>query len=167
MSPSSVSRRVRRRLVVPSVAGNLLLSLLLVIAAAMPARAQQNRDVEKVLFKLEDDFTTAVVNRDPKALARLVAPKWVYSDESGVMRRDDGIKAFTSGSDSVTSASNADMRAFVYPNAAVVIGILQMKGRGPGGPFFRRYRYTDTWVMLDGRWQCVASQDYLMPEKKR
>ncbi|MEO8334891.1 MAG: nuclear transport factor 2 family protein [bacterium] len=148
--------------------GTLLwLSLAFVIAGVAPAHAQQNRDVEKVLFKLEDDFTAAVVKRDAKALGRLVAPKWVYSDESGVMPRDEGIKAFTSGSDTVTSASNAEMRALVYPNTAVVIGILQLKGRGPSGPFTRRYRYTDTWVLLDGRWQCVASQDYLMPEKKR
>jgi len=154
-------------LVVPSAARDLLLLFLLLFSAIAPAGAQQNRDVEKVLFKLEDDFTQAVVKRDPKALGRIVAPKWVYSDESGVMQRDEGIKAFTSGSDTVTSASNADMRAFVYPNTAVVIGILQLKGKGPSGPFTRRYRYTDTWVMLDGRWQCVASQDYLMPDKKR
>jgi hypothetical protein len=152
--------------VVPSAARDLLFLLMFVISA-IPVHAQQNREVEKVLFKLEDDFTQAVVKRDPKALGRIVAPKWVYSDESGVMGRDEGIKAFTSGSDTVTSASNADMRAFVYPNSAVVIGILQMKGRGPSGAFTRRYRYTDTWALLDGRWQCVASQDYLMPNKKR
>jgi ketosteroid isomerase-like protein len=151
---------------VSSVKSRLLL-ILLVLSPLIAASAQLNRDVEKTLFKLEDDFTQAVVKRDPKALGRIVSPKWIYSDESGVMGRDEGIKAFTSGSDTVTSASNADMRAFVYPNSAVVIGILQMKGRGPSGAFARRYRYTDTWVLLDGRWQCVASQDYLMPNKKR
>jgi ketosteroid isomerase-like protein len=159
MSPYSVSEK--------SVARDLLLPLALMFTLITPAHAQQSKDVEKVLFKLEDDFTAAVVKRDAKALGKIVAPKWVYSDESGVMQRGEGIKAFTSGSDTVTSASNADMRALVYPSAAVVIGILQMKGRGPSGPFTRRYRYTDTWVLLDGRWQCVASQDYLMPEKKR
>ncbi|MEO5815601.1 MAG: nuclear transport factor 2 family protein [Gemmatimonadaceae bacterium] len=140
---------------------------LFLVSFVPPIHAQQDRAVEKALFKLEDDFTAAVVKRDAKALGKIVAPKWVYSDESGVMQRDEGIKAFTSGSDTVTSASNADMRALVYPGTAVVIGILQLKGRGPSGPFTRRYRYTDTWVLLDGRWQCVASQDYLMPEKKR
>ena len=153
--------------VVPSVARDLLFLFMLLLSPMLAVSAQQNKDVEKTLFKLEDDFTVAVVKRDPKALGRLVAPKWVYSDESGVMQRDEGIKAFTSGTDTVSSASNADMHAFVYSNSAVVIGILQLKGRGPSGPFTRRYRYTDTWVMLDGRWQCVASQDYLMPEKKR
>ncbi len=173
MSQSSGSDGVgaaRRSRVVPSVARDLVLFFLLfllVLTPFIPTYAQQPRDIEKSLFKLEDDFTAAVVKRDSRALGELVAPKWIYSDESGVMQRDEGIKAFTSGSDTVTSASNADMHALLYPGTAVVIGILQMKGRGPSGPFTRRYRYTDTWVMLDGRWQCVASQDYLMPDRKR
>jgi ketosteroid isomerase-like protein len=67
----------------------------------------------------------------------------------------------------VTSAGNDRMRALVYGTTAVVIGELWMKGRGPQGAFTHRYRYTDTWAKLDGRWQCVASQDYLMPEARR
>ena len=59
------------------------------------------------------------------------------------------------------------MRALVYDRSAVVIGELVMKGRGPKGAFTNRYRYTDTFVKLDGRWQCIASQDYLMPAPKR
>ena len=125
-----------------------------------------DRAAEQTLFRLEDDFARAVVKRDAVGIRRLVAPKWVYSDESGVMERKDGIKAFTTGTDTVREASNANMHALLYANSAVVIGVLQMKGRGPGGPFTRRYRYTDTWVLLDGRWQCVASQDYLMPREK-
>ena len=126
----------------------------------------EDRAAEKTLFRLEDDFAHAVVNRDASALGRLVAPKWVYSDETGVMNREDGIKAFTTGTDTVREATNANMRAVIYGTSAVVIGILQMKGRSPAGPFTRRYRYTDTWLLLDGRWQCVGSQDYLMPSKK-
>lgn len=118
---------------------------------------------ERTLFRLEDEFATAVVRRDAASLRRLVAPRWVYSDESGVMTRDAGVAAFTSGADTVTTASNADMHAYVYGNAAVVTGVLRMAGRGPVGAFDRRYRYTDTWAVVGGRWQCVASQDYLMP----
>jgi ketosteroid isomerase-like protein len=121
---------------------------------------------ERELYRIEDAWAQAVVRRDAKALGRLIAPKWVYSDESGLMDRDAGIAAFVSGADTVTDASNANMRATVYGNAAVVTGILRMKGRGPGGPFDRRYRYTDTWVRMNGRWQAVASQDYLIPEGK-
>jgi hypothetical protein len=136
-------------------------------AAASPAAAQQGSKAdEQALFKLENDWTQGVVKRDAALMHRLTAPKWVYSDESGVMEREAGIKAFTTGTDTVREASNEKMRALIYDKSAVVIGILVMKGRGPKGPFTNRYRYTDTWVKLDGRWQCIASQDYLMPEAK-
>jgi ketosteroid isomerase-like protein len=121
---------------------------------------------ERELVRLEDAWAQAAVKRDARALGRFVAPTWVYSDESGIMNRDAGIAAFTSGTDTVQQASNSDVRVNVYGNAAVVTGILHMKGRGPAGPFNRRYRYTDTWVRNAGRWQAVASQDYLIPEGK-
>ncbi|MEO7457029.1 MAG: nuclear transport factor 2 family protein [Gemmatimonadaceae bacterium] len=130
---------------------------------AFPLGAQS---VEKSLYKLEDDFAAAVVKRDVKTIQRLTAPKWVYSDESGVMERDAAIKTFTSGPDSVTAASNEKMRAIVYGNTAVVVGILHLKGRGPKGAFDNRYRFTDTWMEHDGHWQIIAAQDYLLPAAK-
>ena len=150
----------------------LLLALSALPAAAPAAHAQDAParaarppagTTERRLRQIEDDFAQAVVRRDAAALRRIVAPKWVYSDESGVMTRDEGIRAFTGGPDTVTSAGNDSMRVITYGSTAVVIGVLWMKGRGPGGAFSRRYRYTDTWMKLEGRWQCIASQDYLMP----
>ena len=143
------------------------LGVLLLVTAARAGAQQAGKAEEQALFKLENDWTQAVVKRDAAIMHRLTAPKWVYSDESGVMERDAGIKAFTTGTDTVREASNEKMRALVYDKSAVVIGVLVMKGRGPKGAFTNRYRYTDTWVKMDGRWQCIASQDYLMPEPKR
>jgi len=136
------------------------------LALTLAALRQPAAPAERELYRLEDQFARAVVKRDAAALRRLVASRWVYSDESGVMERDAGVKAFTSGTDTVTSAGNDRMRAMVYGNTAVVIGELWMRGRGPRGAFTHRYRYTDTWMKLDGRWQCIASQDYLMPERR-
>ena len=135
--------------------------------ARAAAGAPDERDAERTLLRLENDWARAVIHRDAAVLQRLVAPRWVYSDESGVMERDAGIRAFTTGTDTVRAASNSNMRVLLYPGAAVVIGVLQMRGDGPAGAFVHRYRYTDTWAWLDGRWQCVASQDYLLPEPTR
>ena len=132
-------------------------------AAAQAAARPPAGTTERRLRQLEDDFAQAVVRRDAAAIRRLVAPKWVYSDESGVLTREEGIRAFTSGPDTITSAGNDSMRVISYGSTAVVIGVLWMKGRGPSGEFTRRYRYTDTWMKLEGRWQCIAAQDYLMP----
>jgi ketosteroid isomerase-like protein len=142
----------------------LALGVLAVSVTAQSVAKAKTSDVEKTLYRLEDDFARAVVRRDAKALEKLVAPRWVYSDESGVMDRAAGIKAFTSGTDTVTAATNESMRAIVYPNSAIVIGVLRLKGKSPQGPFDRKYRFTDSWALLDGRWQCVAAQDYLLPK---
>ena len=153
--------------VVLSKAKDLLLLALLItaphLATAQPS-ARQN-SAERELFRLENEWAHAVVKRDAVILHRMTAPRWVYSDESGVMEREAGIKAFTTGTDTVRDASNERMRALVYDNSAVVIGVLVMKGSGASGPFTNRYRYTDSWVKLDGRWQCIASQDYLIPAR--
>ena len=181
MSHSSVSRRdtvilsaAKEPFVILSAAKDLLvlalLATLLALPIAAPAQAQQvaaEKATEKTLFRLENDFAKAVVKRDAAAIRAMTAPHWVYSDETGVMEREAGIKAFTTGTDTVRDASNERMRALVYDNSAVVLGVLVMKGSGASGPFTNRYRYTDSWVKLDGRWQCIASQDYLIPQRKR
>ncbi len=151
---NSVSFRAKSR--------NLHLTLFLLF----PLFTAQAQTAEQTLFKLENDFVQAVIKRDPKGLEKLTAPKWVYSDESGVMNRAEGIKVFTSGTDTVKTGSNENMKAFVYGNSAVVIGILRLKGSGPKGAFDNRYRYTDAWALIDGQWRCIGSQDYLIPAKR-
>ena len=143
-----------------------VLPLLVLAMSATPVLAQSGRAAERTLRRLEDEWAQAVVRRDAATLERMVAGRWVYSDESGVMERAAGIEAFTTGTDTVRTATNSDERVLIYRDAAVVIGVLEMKGGGPNGPFIHRYRFTDTWVLMKGRWKCVASQDYLMPQGK-
>jgi hypothetical protein len=157
------------RCVVLSAAKDLFL-LVPLLSTPHLATAQQGtakKSAERELFRLENEWAQAVVKRDPAVLHRMTAPNWVCSDETGVMEREAGIKSFTTGTDTVRNASNERMRTFVYDNAAVVIGVLVRKASGASGPFTNRYRYTDSWVRLDGRWQCIASQDYFIPVGKR
>ncbi len=139
------------------------LAVLGALVTARPVTAQQTV-TERALFRLETEWAQGVVKRDAATIRRMTATRWVYSDESGTMNRDQGVAAFTTGPDTVTAAGNDEMRAAVYGNTAVVTGILWMRGHNAQGAFRHRYRYTDTWMKLGGRWQCIASQDYLMPE---
>lgn len=133
---------------------------------ADPARPREGPTARR-LYALENEWAQGVVTRDAAVIRRLVAPRWIYSDESGTMSREQGIASFTGGSDTVTAAGNDGMHAIVYGTTAIVTGILWMRGRGSGGAFEHRYRYTDTWMKLGGRWQCIASQDYLLPAEAR
>jgi ketosteroid isomerase-like protein len=87
----------------------------------------------------------------------------VYTENDRVMTGADVIHDATSGTDTVTAAANEDMRAHAFGTTVVITGILTMRGRGPDGPFDRRYRFTDTWVHRGRSWQIVAAQDYLIP----
>jgi ketosteroid isomerase-like protein len=155
MMATDVRRRVAR----------VVLALLLPLPAlaAQTPRQSPSLSAERTLFRLEDEWTRALVRRDAEAFERLLAPRFVYTENDQVMTRAQLIDALTRGADTVESAANEDMTAYAYGNTAVVTGWLVVKGRGKDGTFNRRYRYTDTWVNRAGRWQVIAAQDYLAP----
>lgn len=114
-------------------------------------------------IKLEDQWTTALVKRDTRTFDRLLAPNFVYTEDAAVMTRNDVIKSVT-GSDRVTGASNEGMKLHDFGDVHVITGVLHLRGRGKDGAFDRRYRFTDTWQLRNGRWQIIAAQDYLIPK---
>lgn len=144
------------------IAAVLLAASASTLAAQTPT-ARPTTSVERALFRLEDQWTRALVRRDSAGFDRLLAPRFVYTENDQVMTKAQLIDAVVHGSDTVESAGNEDMKAYVYGTTAVVTGWLVVKGRGKDGAFDRRYRYTDTWVQRSGRWQVVAAHDYLAP----
>jgi len=149
---------------------SLRLLLVLVPLAAPTSRgvAQSSKTTftaEQQLRRLEDGWTTALVKRDSAYFRRNLHPDYVYSDERGVFNKEQVIAEQISGTDSVTSAENQDMRVHVHGSAAAVTGILIVRGRGKDGPFEHRYRYTDSFVREGGRWLMFASQDYEIPRR--
>jgi ketosteroid isomerase-like protein len=130
-------------------------------AHAQPTPAQDS--VSRVLRQLEDDWCRALVKRDAAVFQRLLAPGFIYSEDDRTMDREAVLNDIVSGTDTVTAAHNEDMRVHRFGTTAVVTGWLVLQGRGAGGRFDRRYRYTDTWVSQSGTWRIVAAHDYLKP----
>ena len=136
----------------------------LVVACAAPGlAAQQRAAAEQTLFRLEDEWTRALVKRDSAAFDQLLAPRFVYTENNQVMTKPQLVTAVVRGADTVEAASNEGMKAYVYENVAVVTGWLVVKGRGKDGGFNRRYRYTDTWMYDGVHWRVIAAHDYLAP----
>ncbi|HZE07146.1 MAG TPA: nuclear transport factor 2 family protein [Gemmatimonadaceae bacterium] len=114
-------------------------------------------------IQLEDQWTTAVVKRDTRTFDRLLAPEFVYTENSSVMSRGDVIKSVT-GPDRVEWARNEGMKVHEFGDVQVVTGVLHLKGKTKKGKAFdRRYEFTDTWQHRSGRWRIIAAQDYLIP----
>lgn len=150
----------------------LAVALLLATSSARAQRVQRVQRVqragsadERALYRLEDSWATALVRRDSMPFVRLLAAGYVYTDERGVFTKRQVVDETFRGTDTVSAASNEEMKAHVYGAAAVVTGILVTRGRGKDGPFAHRYRYTDSWVRRGGRWIMIASQDYDIPAR--
>ena len=151
----------------------VLLAIPLCIGLARPrgtpaAQVSQNTQSRSGLrslapLKLEDQWTTALVNRDARIFDQLLAPNFVYTENDVVMNRGDVIKS-VSGPDRVTWARNEGMKLHDFGDVHVITGILHLRGNGDkGAAFDKRYRFTDTWQRRSRRWQIIAAQDYLIP----
>jgi ketosteroid isomerase-like protein len=134
------------------------------VVGAATARGQAAADPKRQIAALEDEWIKAVVRRDAMAFNRLLAPNFVYTEDDRVYTREQLIREITTSSDTVTGGRNEDLSVRLFgPQTAVVTGWLVLQGRGAGGPFTVRYRYTDTWVKFGGRWRVVAAHDYKKP----
>lgn len=135
-------------------------------AAALPlssAAQSSSGSAARQLLQLEDGWARALVRRDTAMFRRHLTRDFVYTENADVMSKNDVLAGVT-GSDTVSWAGNEGMKVHLYGTTGVVTGILAMKGHGKNGPFDKRYRFTDTWKYLSGRWQIIAAQDYLIPK---
>ena len=129
--------------------------------------AAQPDQVIRELLALEDQWATGVVHRDRALFERLLAPRFIYTEDDKLMTRADVIDGVASGPDTVTSARNDSMVVHRFgQTTAVVTGWLTLIGRGPNGAFTRRFRFTDTWLRRGTWWQVIAAHDYLVPSAK-
>jgi hypothetical protein len=140
------------------------------LAICAPALSAQKKTKEAKpgsveLIRLENQWATGLVKRDRALFDRLLAPKFVYTEDDKMMSRSDVLHEVSAGTDTVTAARNEAMEVHEYGAVtAVVTGWLIVEGRGKGGAFTHRYRFTDTWVKRKAGWQIVAAQDYLVPK---
>jgi ketosteroid isomerase-like protein len=112
---------------------------------------------EQELMKLENEWAKSVVKLDLAFMERILADDYTWTDAAGnVHTKAEEIASIKSGQGVVTSSVNDEMKVRVYGDAAVVTGLTTQKGMEKGKEVSGQFRWTDTWVKLAGRWQCVA-----------
>ena len=112
---------------------------------------------QETLMQSERDWAQAWSKKDPKALD-FETDEYTYTDYDGtVTSRADDAKLLKSPTFALTYSVD-DMKARVLGDTGVVIGRQTQKGTNDGRDIGGVFRFTDTWVKRDGRWQCVASQ---------
>jgi hypothetical protein len=143
--------------------GIVIVGAAVVAATAAFDFAQQPSATQKAVFALEEQWTRALVRRDTAAFKRLTTPGFVYTEDNVVMSQRQLINAVATG-DTIVFAANEGMRLHDYTPVAVVTGVLIVSGRNKGKAYTNRYRFTDTWLYRNGKWQAIAAQDYLIPK---
>jgi hypothetical protein len=115
------------------------------------------------LIALENAWNQAQIHHDGPALERLVADTYVYTDWDGtVMNKAKFIADAKDPATEVKSAANSDVNVYFYPGVAVVTGAYHTKGSTEGKSFDHFGRFTDTWILADGQWVCVATHTNLV-----
>jgi len=134
------------------------LLVLLVLVSTTYLQAQKNSDLESKLVAMENAWNLAQKDHDARALDALVADNFVNTDYEGqVMTKAQFLADAKDTSYKFESVGNTDVSIFVYGTTAVVAGTYHTTGTHKGKPFDSHGRFTDTWVQINGRWQCVAS----------
>lgn len=138
-------------------------SLCCVLAAswAVTASASQ-RPVEsdqEILIKLEQGWNEAFYSKNIAFIETLLADEFVATYDDG--SRGDKAKELALAAafnQQVESAIQDEFTVKVYRDTAVVWFTLHLVGIKQGQKSELTLRYTDVWVIRDGRWQCVSTQ---------
>jgi ketosteroid isomerase-like protein len=137
------------------------LCFLLAASLAAPAFAAQRpaESDQQVLIALERRWNEAFYRKDLAFIETILAEEFIATYDDG--NRGDKAKELALAkafNQQVESAIQDDFIVKVYRDTAVVWFTLKLVGLKQGQRSELLLRYTDVWVIRDGRWQCVSSQ---------
>jgi ketosteroid isomerase-like protein len=138
-----------------------LLCCVLVAASTVAAPAAQDRPVQsdqEILIGLERRWNEAFYRKDIAFIETVLAEEFVATYEDGT--RGDRARELAQAAafnQQVESAIQDEFSVKVYGNTAVVWFTLRLTGIRQGQSVELTLRYTDVWVLRDGRWQCVSA----------
>jgi ketosteroid isomerase-like protein len=135
-----------------------VLAVAVFCALSLSLAVGQSGKVEDQIKKLEQDWAQATVKDGAAAVDQFEADDIFSTDPGGRLTDKAQDKKDLSGDVKFESMDLADMTVHVYGNTAVVNGTNTLKGTYKGQDISGKYRFTDTWVKRNGKWQVVASQ---------
>ena len=137
-----------------------LLSLFALAIFSLTGSARAGSPAEEEVLTLERGIAEAWLKADVDWIAQHEADEFVFTGSEGaVSSKADDIASLKSGASKFESFVIDEMRAMAFGDSAVVVGQATMKGSYLGKDYSGSFRFTDTFVKRDGRWQLVASQN--------
>ncbi len=116
---------------------------------------------------LEKAWNHSLEAKDTKALDMILAKTLVSIDIDGsVSNKSEFLVSIKAPDYQPSQAVTEESNVQVYGDAAVVVGIFRVKGTEKGKPYVHRERFVDTWIKVNGTWQCVATTSTLIATKQ-
>jgi ketosteroid isomerase-like protein len=112
---------------------------------------------ERALTQLERDWATAAAANDAAGLDTLMADEYVGNTDGRLTPKKQALADVKSGASKVSSAEASDLTVFVSGDRASVHGLWTEKSTLNGTDTSGQYRFTDTFIKRDGRWQAVTT----------
>jgi ketosteroid isomerase-like protein len=143
---------------------SLALAAALYACVALPLAAQKESETAKITA-LENKWNASYKTRDVSAMNALLADDFLITIEDGSTYSKTGYIAHCNDKNTRVDISEfVDMKVRVRGNTAVVTGQYHEEGVSSGKAYVYHDRMTDVWMLIDGRWQVVASH-YSIPVK--
>jgi uncharacterized protein (TIGR02246 family) len=140
------------------------LSGVLLVATAVlrlePAASAEAPDLRAELDAIEQSLVKAWLDRDEKAVDRILADDWSVIDLAGrVLTKAEVMReGFSSGERKIESGAIDEVRVRPLGEVAVVTGRSVLTGSYRGERMTVTQRFTDVFARRNGRWVIVASQ---------
>jgi ketosteroid isomerase-like protein len=149
---------------------NIIASVIVVILLPClifgQAKPTAGQNVAQEITALENAWAEATVKHDVLWFERNIADGFVMTDEDGVMTDKPAILQWVKGKlNNYSSFSHENLKVKVYGDTAIATGIASIKGTFKGKDATGKYPWTDTFVKVGGKWQCVASHNSKLPSK--
>jgi uncharacterized protein (TIGR02246 family) len=122
------------------------------VADSLPVGAE-----EQTLMQIERDWAVASVKNDMAAIDKIQAAEYASNTDGLITPKKQGLANMKSGALKVASAEAGEMKVLVLGETAVVQGLWTEKSTLNSKDTSGIYRYTDTFVKRDGRWQAVTT----------
>jgi ketosteroid isomerase-like protein len=132
----------------------------LIFGQAKKQTAAKSTSADQELIQLEKDWSNAAIKRDVAFLDRIMTDDNVGTDYEGVVHTGKAqyLSDLKSGACTMTSQVIEDIKARVWGDAGVVWMRWTEKSQSNGKDTSGHFQGTDTWIKIDGRWQCVAGE---------
>ena len=140
------------------------------VRAGQAGKAAGFAEAERAVTKLEQEWFTIQQANDWAKLAKLISDDFVIVDSDGSLgNKESMVAGYKEEAPRVVSLKMQVLVAHaVAANTVIASGLDDIATKDSGGSTMHRYeRFIDTWVLRDGRWQCVAEQITLAKADKR